>query len=55
MWNTKAKLIPVKTRATGTISESLREYLRNVQGKNEIEGTADNSHTGHCTQTAGKC
>ena len=37
MWNVKAKLIPVITGATGTISKSLRQYLSNVPGKHEIE------------------
>jgi hypothetical protein len=27
MWNVKAKVIPVITGASGTISESLRQYL----------------------------
>jgi hypothetical protein len=33
MWNVKAKVISVITRATGTISESLRQYLSNIPGK----------------------
>jgi len=33
MWNVKAKVIPVKTGANGTISKSLRQYLSNVPGK----------------------
>jgi hypothetical protein len=33
MWNMKAKVIPVITGATGTISESLRQYLSNIPGK----------------------
>ena len=37
MWNVKAKLIPVITGATGTISKSLRQYLSNIPGKHEIE------------------
>jgi hypothetical protein len=32
MWNVKAK-----TGATGTISESLRQYLNNIPGKHEIK------------------
>jgi hypothetical protein len=31
MWNVKAKVIPVITGATGTISKSLRQYLCNIQ------------------------
>ena len=49
MWNVKAKVIPVITGATGTISKSLRQYLSNIPGKHEIKelqktvilGTAD--------------
>jgi len=37
MWNVKIKVIPVIKGATGTISESLRHYLSNVTGKNEIK------------------
>jgi len=36
MWNVKAKLIPVITWATGTISKSLRKYLSKIAGKNDI-------------------
>jgi hypothetical protein len=36
MWNVKAKMISVKTGATGAISKSLRQYLSNVPGKHEI-------------------
>jgi len=37
MWNVNAKVIPVVTGATGTISKLLREYLSNVPGKHEIK------------------
>ena len=37
MWNVKAKVIPVITGATGTISESLRQYLSNISGETEIK------------------
>jgi uncharacterized protein YqgV (UPF0045/DUF77 family) len=37
MWNVKAKVIPVITGATGTISESLRQYLSNISEKHEIK------------------
>ena len=30
----ESKVIPVITGATGTISESLRQYLRTIAGKN---------------------
>ena len=33
----KAQVIPVITEETGTISESLRQYLRNISGKHEIK------------------
>ena len=37
MWNVKAKVIPVITGLTGTISKSLRQYLSNVPGKHKIK------------------
>jgi hypothetical protein len=37
MWNMKAKMIPVMTGATGTISKSFRQYLSNILGKREIK------------------
>jgi hypothetical protein len=37
MWNVKAKMIPVIIGAIGTISKSLRQYLRNKTGKLEIK------------------
>ena len=37
MWNVEATVIPVITGATGTISNSLRQYLINVPGKHEIK------------------
>ena len=37
MWNAQAKLIPVITGATETISKSLRQYLSNIPGKHEIK------------------
>ena len=37
MRNAKAKLIPVITVATGTISELRRQYLSNIPGKHEIK------------------
>jgi len=33
MCNVKAKVLPVITRVTGTISKSLRHYLSNIRGK----------------------
>jgi len=37
MWNVRAKVMPVTTGATGTISKSLRQYLSNRRGKYEIK------------------
>ena len=52
MWNVKAKMILVIIGATGTISKSLRQYLSNILGKHVIK-EVQNSHIGHCTQSAG--
>jgi len=45
----KAKVIPVLTGATGTISKSLKQYLCKIPGKHEIKGLQKKSHIGHCT------
>ena len=37
MWNVKAKVIPILTGVTGTFSKSLRQYLNNIPGINEIK------------------
>jgi len=37
VWNVEAKVISVITGATGTISKSLRQYLSNIPGENEIK------------------
>jgi len=37
MWNVKAKMIPLKTGATGTVSKSFRQYLNIISGKHEIK------------------
>jgi hypothetical protein len=37
MWNVKTKAIPVIAGVTGTISKSLRKYLRNIPGKHEVK------------------
>jgi hypothetical protein len=47
MWNVREKVIPVITEVTGTISESLRRYLRNIPGKHEVKEVQKNSHIGH--------
>jgi hypothetical protein len=49
MWNVRAKVIPVRKGATGTISKSLRQYLSNITGKREIKeiqktGTSGTAH-----------
>jgi hypothetical protein len=37
MWNVKAKVIPVITGATGTVSKSLRQHLSYILGEHEIK------------------
>jgi len=37
MWNVKPKAIPVIIGAAGTISKSLRKYVSNIPGKNEVK------------------
>jgi len=37
MWNVKATVLPVITGVTGTISESLRQYLSNILGTHKIK------------------
>jgi len=37
MWNVKTKVMPVIIRATGTISNSFRNNLSNIEGKHEIK------------------
>ena len=37
MYNVKARAIPVLMGATGTISKSLRQYLSNIPGNQEIK------------------
>ena len=37
MWNVKTKVIPVKIRATGTISKSVRKYVSNIPGTHEVK------------------
>jgi hypothetical protein len=36
MWNAKTKVVPVITRATGTIPNSFRKYLSSIPGKHSI-------------------
>ena len=38
IWNVRAKVIPVATEATGTISKSLRQNLSNIPGEHKIKG-----------------
>jgi hypothetical protein len=60
MWNVQMKVISVKIGATGTISKSLRQYLSNIPGKNEIKELrkqpywALHSYCGKCPY-CGKC
>jgi len=51
LWNVKAQVILVIMGVTGTISNSLRQYLSNILGKKEIKALQKNSHIGHCTYT----
>jgi len=49
MWNVKAKMIPVITGETWTISKSPKQYLSNIRRKDEIEelrksAILDNAH-----------
>jgi len=48
MWNVKAKVIPVITGVTGTISKSLRQMCKQHTRKKE---TTKNGNIGHCTHT----
>jgi hypothetical protein len=43
MWNVKAKVIPVITGATGTMSKSFRKHVSNIPGNHderELQKTA---------------
>jgi hypothetical protein len=52
----KAVVIPVITGATGTTSKSLRQYLINIAGKEEIRQIQKKTgHIGHSTYYYGKC
>jgi hypothetical protein len=37
MWNVKTKVVPVIIQASGSVSKSLRKYLSNTLGKQEIK------------------
>ena len=37
MWNVRAEVVPLITGSTGTISNSVRQYLSNIRGKHEIK------------------
>ena len=37
MCGLKTTVIPVTTGATGTLSESLRQYLSNIPGKHDVQ------------------
>jgi hypothetical protein len=52
MWNVNAKVIPVKVGTTGTISQSLRQYLSSMAREHGIGGLKKISHIWHCTYTA---
>jgi hypothetical protein len=44
-------MIPVVTRAAGTVSKSFRKYLEQHAGKARIQRTTENIHIGHGTQS----
>jgi hypothetical protein len=50
MWNVKARVITVIKEVTGTMSKSLRQYLSNIPGKQNL-GITQNSHSRHCKHT----
>ena len=50
MWNVKAKVVPVITGATETISKSPRKYLSNIKESMKL-WTTKYSHSGHGTRT----
>jgi hypothetical protein len=52
LWNVTATVIPVIIEATGTISESLRQYLSNVPGRHKITDLQNTAilGTGHILQ-----
>jgi hypothetical protein len=37
MWNVKAKVMPVITGATGTISKSFRKYVSDIPGNHDVK------------------
>jgi hypothetical protein len=37
MWNVKARVIPVVTGATGTVSKSFRKYVSNIPGNRDVK------------------
>jgi len=50
MWTVRAKVIPLITGATGTISKSLRQYLSKRQEGTKLRNYK-NSRIGHCRHT----
>jgi len=55
MWNVEVKVIPVILLATGTISNSLRQYLSNIPGKQEIKELQKTAILGTAHTYCGKC
>jgi hypothetical protein len=49
MSNVTSKVVPVIIWATGTISESLRQYLSNIPGQHEIKGGGEKKPAILCT------
>jgi hypothetical protein len=52
MWNAKTKVTLVITGATGSISKSLRQYLRKMSGKDETKEPQKTAILGNATHTA---
>ena len=50
MWNVKTKVIPVIIGATGTISNSFRKYVSNIQESLKSRNSRKQSYW-HCTHT----
>jgi hypothetical protein len=55
MWNVKTKVILVIRGATGTISQSFRQYLNNKRGKHEFKGLQKTAILDTLHTYCGKC
>jgi len=52
IWHVKTKVIPVVLKASGTISESFRQYVSNVPEQLEMKALETVSQTGHSAHTS---